>query len=144
MKEMNLEEVLKLYARGRKISQICNPVMSLSDLDIEIPDYVKAKLEKKQCYKNAAVVAQYLSAKGYKVRYAEGFVTYNQMFPIEHAFIILKIRDGEFYVVDPTFDILFGESTDDMRKEKYYLLKDYSYDELMDLLRDKKCYGPFC
>ena len=144
MKELSLREVMEMYSGGKEVSQIGNPVIDMLTLglnkDLEFLEY---KVRPKECFKNCVFMCRFLESRGFKCRYCEGFVTYDKKFPIEHAFIMVKIRDAEWGILDPTFEIALKQGLSELRKEDYYLIKDFSSEELTEIMLKEKRYGPF-
>lgn len=73
-------------------------------LSAEEMDYIVKRIgiKKKECYRNALLIAQYLGCE-----YCEGYV--NVCFPIEHAF---NRRNGKYFdltITDRSEYVVFGE-----------------------------------
>ena len=96
--------------------------------------YMRTLIAKKECYKNAAQIAIYLSNPDRNIEYVEGRAMVAG-FPVEHAWN--KVDDKYF---DATFELLLGY---DVTKETYALLREYKVAELMECLEREQCYSEF-
>lgn len=97
----------------------------------------------KECYSNAAKVAQYLSyATDFDVYYAEGITSVFGDIPIYHAFIIIEV-EGINWIVDPTMEYALEKSDDEIFSEKYVLIKMWPGSEVNDLMLKHRKWGPW-
>lgn len=110
--------------------------------NLELSPYVMSKLRPKQCYPNAIYVASFMEYEGFNIRYAEGFVTINNEFPIEHGFIVL-LKDNHRYILDPTFEIVLNKDIDDIKSEDYYVIREYTGQECNEAALKYQKYGPW-
>ena len=108
-----------------------------------ITDYVPEKsyrpFEMKQCFSNSVKFQEMARFQTDKVvYYCEGYVSHKNQIPIEHAWVMIGNK-----IYDPTFEHVLGISLEDMNKEEYFLLKKYTYNEVINNLVKFEKYGPW-
>lgn len=65
---LSVEDILNRECGAVGREKFSGSITSLSDLGIEIPDYIVAQLRPKECYVNSSKICSYLSASGYNAR----------------------------------------------------------------------------
>lgn len=111
-------------------------------------------LELHQCYKNSVNFIlnnpEYIIDK-YKVNftYCEGYTTVFQVVPIEHAWVKItktNLKTNEIEAIsyfDPTLELVVKNPIDEINKEQYIVLEEYSRDQMIAFMLDYKRYGPW-
>ena len=136
---------LKYMCRHPEKIQILNSgaITTFNRLHIQLPDYLIDTMEPKQCFKNAAKVAEYLNiATDFNVKYVEGFTTVFQEIPIVHAFVLIDI-DGVEWILDPTMEFALEKSEDDIFNEEYAMVDIWDGSEISQLALEHQCWGPW-
>ena len=85
--------------------------------------------KKKECYKNALLVAQYLHCD-----YVEGYVNIGGL-PIEHAF---NKMNGSYF--DVTLELALGDKVD---KYEYTSIMELDRERVLDIASELELYGPY-
>lgn len=107
-----------------------------NDEQMELLKHWRYRAKQKMCYKNAAELVRLIKMDcrfPEPIRYVEGFVYSNGLFPIEHAFV----KIGDRYV-DPTFERALKR---DPRKELYVSLIEVAPLDLLQLQAETGYYG---
>ena len=139
---MTTLDIIKMYYPGaKKIKKYSgDDIISIIELGVKIPDYLINIIKPKMCYKNSQKLMRFLIGRRFDVLYAEGFVTYNKSFPIEHGFLLIKVNE-RYCVIDPTLE--FGKSGFVHMREDYYVIRTYTFSEVSDMYCKFMDYGPW-
>lgn len=108
-----------------------NDVISVDNV---LPKHSYRPFVKNECYSNSVKLLEKI--KRDDAWYCEGYVSIENKYPIEHAWVIVG-----YTIIDPSLEMC--QDIEALNKEEYYLLKKYTLQEVYSYLIKYKQYGPW-